>query len=200
MDQTFQRSVEIANELARLKKEVRSVQRREQRDSKVPAAMWRVAIVIFVLTHPSIEPACLYLEQRWQHWHSQHQETQQRLHDWYAQLLATSGVAAVLQPTTTVGRGALQKAQTFVQEMQLHTWVDNANVQKGIAPQSSILVLRASTPSTSLGTQTLMRVSMKTKCKLQWLRRWRRRWRVGLGPVQARDTLPPAECRMKAFF
>ena len=85
----------------------------------------------------------------------------------------------------------------FLQELQLHTWVENANIGQGIAPRSSILVHRASTHVPLETTRTLVRSGMKMKLKLQWLRRWRRRWNIGLGSIQPRDFLPVAECQKK---
>ena len=197
MDRSFARNAEIEQELVRLQRDVRNIRRRQSRATSVPIAMWRVATAIFALTHPAVEPPCLYLEQRWQHWQSHHDGMHARLQAWHAHVLASSGMSAVLQPETKEGRRALLKAQTFVQEMQLHHWVENANVRQGIAPRSSVLLHRASTQLPTQSARTLVRPNMNVKYKLQWLRRWRRRWKVGLGPMQPRDFLPVAECQMK---
>ena len=200
MEQALVRKAEIDRDLARLRNEVRVTRRRDARQCTVPNVMWQVATAIFVLTHPAVEPACWYLEQRWRHWDSQKENVRRYLQAWYAGLLATSTVASVLQPSTSAARDALQKATTFVQELQLHDWVDNANRAQGIAPMSSVLIDQATGQLPSSRTKPLLYVGMRKKYKLQWLRRWRRRWRVGLGPLQPRDTLPPAECQRKAFF
>ena len=200
MEQAMVRKAEIDRDLARLRNEVRVTRRRDARQCTVPNVMWQVATAIFVLTHPAVEPACWYLEQRWRHWDSQKENVRRYLQAWYAGLLATSTVASVLQPRTSAARDTLQKATTFVQELQLHDWVDNANRAQGIAPMSSVLIDQATGQLPSSRTKPLLYVGMRKKYKLQWLRRWRRRWRVGLGPLQPRDTLPPAECQRNVFF
>ena len=200
MEQALARKAEIDRELGRLRKEARVTRRRDARKCTVPTVMWQVVTAIFVLTHPAVEPACWYLEQRWRHWDSQKENVRSCLQAWYAGLLATSTVASVLQPSTSAARDALQKATTFVQELQLHDWVDNANRAQGIAPMSSVLIDQATGQLPSSRTKPLLYVGMRKKYKLQWLRRWRRRWRVGLGPLQPRDTLPPAECQRNVFF
>ena len=197
MEQAVARSVEIEHALERVQREMRNHRRREARSCQIPPAMSKVITTIFVLTHPSIEPAALYLKQKWAQWNSDHVNLRNHLEDWYRQLLDTSGVNSVLNPTTTSGQTVLRRAQLFVAEVGLHSWVETANTQQGIAPLSSVMLDRAASQSTSSGAQSLVRPNMKRKCQLQWLRRWRRRWRVGLGPILARDTLPPAECIKK---
>ena len=160
--------------------------------------MWRIATAVLVMTHPATEPACLYLEQRWRHWNEHQDAARQRLQLWHSRVAATSGFDAVMQPSTASGQTALKKAQAFLQEMRLHNFVDEANRSKGIAPRTSVLINNATCQST-LSPPPLLRLTMKRKYQLQWLRRWRRRWDVGLGPLEARDTLPPVECRKKVL-
>ena len=121
-----------------------------------------------------------------------------RLRGWYAQLLLTSTINSVLQPTTKDGRISLDKARTFLHELDLHSWLDDANKTKGIAPRSSILLDRPVGQHSAATAKPLLNVATKHKRKLQWLRRWRRRWKVGLGALHTRDTLPAAECASKA--
>lgn len=199
METARSRNAEIEAELARVKKEIRNTRRQQKRELGVPASLWRVATVIFALTHPAVEPAATFLEQKWQHWSSEQDRVATRLRGWYAQLLLTSTAATVLQPTTKIGRTSLTKAQSFLQELDLHQWVDNANKMQGIAPMSSIVLERAERRDASTSRQPLLTMGTQRKNKLQWLRRWRRRWKVGLGALPTRDTLPPAECAQKAL-
>ena len=198
MDESACRRMEFDTQLNQLKKNVRNEQRRQNRISSIPDAMWRVATAVLVMTHPATEPACLYLEQRWRHWNDHQDAARQRLQLWHSRVAATSGFDAVMQPSTASGQTALKKAQAFLQEMRLHNFVDEANRSKGIAPRTSVLINNATCQST-LSPPPLLRLTMKRKYQLQWLRRWRRRWDVGLGPLQARDTLPPVECRKKVL-
>ena len=198
MDATQARKDEIQKELDRVTREIRNTRRRHSRQIAVPPSLWRVATTIFAMTHPDVEPAATFLEQRWQRWHEERRRVEPLLRGWYAQLLLTSTVAAVLVPSTRVGRTAVMQARTFLQELDLHQWVDVANKTQGIAPMSSIMLERAAQSGASTNQSPLLRESSLRKSNLQWLRRWRRRWGVGLGALRPRDTLPPAECVRKA--
>ena len=191
------REAEIQADLARVRRELRNTRQRQARQLQLPAAMWRVATVIFALTHPNVEPAATFLEQRWQHWDAEQDRMKMRLRGWHAQLLLTGTAETVLQPTSKTGQTAMAKAKRFLQELELHTWVNDANTTQGIAPMSSIVLDRAVRDTSTANSAPLLRVTAPHKSKLQWLRRWRRRWQVGLGALQARDTLPPAECATK---
>ena len=198
MDMPQCHHVELDKRLDRLKKDLRNAQRRQQRLSTVPEAMWRIAAAIFIMAHPATEPACLYLEQRWKHWHDNQDAARQRLNLWHAELSSTTGFGFVLKPDTPSGEAALNKARRFLQEIQLHKFVDEANRTKGIAPLTSALVNKAASQST-LSLPPLVALKTKRKHQLQWLRRWRRRWNIGLGSLHARDTLPAMECRKKVL-
>ena len=197
MERALDRKAEIDHKLALLNKQIRSAQRCDARQCTIPSKMWRIVTAIFVLTHPCVEPASCYLEQKWRHWDSQKDNLCNRLNAWYAVLHATSTVASVLQPKTSAGKDALKKAKSFLQEQHLHDWVDNANRAQGIAPISRLLLEQATRQQPALNREPLLPLGMNQKSKLQWLRRWRRRWRIGLGALQARDTLPPEECQRK---
>ena len=198
MDPTRSRQEQIRKELAQVAREIRNTRRKQNRQVAVPAALWRVATVIFALTHPDVEPAATFLEQRWKHWSAEQHRVEPLLRGWYAQLMLTSTVATVLEPATRIGRASVSQARSFLQELELHKWVDVANKTQGIAPMSSIMLERAEQGDAATNQPPLLKMSSQRKCKLQWLRRWRRRWKVGLGALRPRDTLPPAECASKA--
>ena len=198
MDASQTRHAEIVAELARVNKDLRNTLRREKRRLSVPASLWRVVTIIYALTHPAVEPAGTFLKQKWQHWGSEEDRIKILLRGWYAQLLFLSSVNSVLQPTTKIGRDSLSKAQSFLQEFELHKWVDKANKTQGIAPMSSIMLQRAGRIDHVTGRLPILKSSTQRKHQFQWLRRWRRRWNVGLGAMKPRDTLPPAECAQKA--
>ena len=96
------RHVQIQNELARVAKEIRKTRRRQNRQVIVPAALWRVATIVFAFTHPDVEPAAAFLGQRWKHWSAEHHRMRTLLQGWSAQLLLTLTVATVLEPATII--------------------------------------------------------------------------------------------------
>ena len=65
MERARARSAAIEADLARVNKQLRNERRKRKRQSCVPGALWRVATVIFALTHPDVEHAATFLEQKW---------------------------------------------------------------------------------------------------------------------------------------
>ena len=200
MEDVHAKHAKLQSQLSYLSRRLRNDRRRTQRTCCVPPFLWQVVTAIFVLSHPTLDIACLYLERKWKHWHKHSGECRARLTDWHANLQATDGVQSVLQPATPSMQRALRTAQRFLQELNLHAWVDDANQSQGIAPLSSVMLHHARATEPPATVTPLVRAGMKRKSQLQWLRRWRRRWNVGLGSVAARDTLAPAQCQEKAAF
>ena len=167
MDPSRTGHAEIEAELARVKKKLRNTRRQQNRQVMVPAALWRGATVIFALTHPAVEPAGTFLKQKWQHWSSEEYRVKTLLRGWYAQLLLLSTVTTVSQPTTKIGRDSLSQAQSFLQELELHRWVDDANKTQGVAPMSSIMLQRAGRIDPITGRPSLLKMSTHRKYQLQ---------------------------------
>ena len=78
MEEARTRGAQIGAELARVRRELRNTRRKQSRMITVPAALWRVATVIFALTHPAVEPAATFLEQRWQRWNAEQGRVKQK--------------------------------------------------------------------------------------------------------------------------
>ena len=188
----------VNSALRKVNRDVRNRARQQARMKSIPQAMWHVATAIFALTHPAVEPACLFLEHKWPRWdEGKRNETMFRLQQWHTMMASTTGFGTILSPDTSAGQHHLKQARRFLDERRLHRWVDDTNKRKKIAPTSAVLLqetARSSAESTVFG---LVSPTTKHKSKMQWLRRWRRRWDVVLGPLAARDTLPPEQCRKK---
>ena len=178
-------------------KKIRSIRRRQHRERKVPIPLRRVVKVIFALSHPQEQPAIVFLNQNFSH-HVEEKKVKRWLRNWYAQCVQNYAVDSLLNPTTKIGRSALARAKRFLQEFELHEWVETTNASKAIAPMTGVLLRRASSSAGPGESPPLLRMDTKFKHQLQWLKRWRRRWQVGLGSLVARDTLSPASCRQKA--
>lgn len=67
-----------------------------------------------------------------------------------------------IEPSTKEDKAALARARAFLSEVRLRDWVEEQNVQKGIAPMSGVALEH-------LRGQTLRR-DVKRKHDLQWLR------------------------------
>ena len=197
MDALVRQENMLRQALTKVSKQVRSQQRAEKRQSNVPTKMWHVATAILAMTHPDLTPACTFLEKKWEHWWSHDTTTIDKLNRWYATMQATSGFDSILHPTTSSGTRALHVAHGFMNEWNLHLWLENTNVQKAIAPSSRTMMERLHSISSQSEGSRPVRTYKSNKQRRQWLGRWRLRWNVGLGGLAARDTLPLSQCQTK---
>ena len=103
--QAAARSARIAKELVDIKREIRKQRQREARTFEILRKMVvNVLTAFFLLTTPSVEPACAYLERKWPKWDSDRDKLRTQLQNWQDQLVASSGIDGVLNPTTNSGQ------------------------------------------------------------------------------------------------
>ena len=85
-------------------------------------------------------------------------------------------------------RPSLERAEKFLQESKLDTWITEQNVSKGLTPSSHAVLTQLRRQDTNNLTKHHVKgVAKNKKSSFQWLRRWRRRWSVSL------QTLPNGE-------
>lgn len=89
----------------------------------------------------------------------------------------------------------LRRAQRFLSDFQLHSWVEQQNLSKGIAPVASVVHMRRA--GLACGASSPVKSSISKSGK-QWLRRWRRRWGVQLGRIAAREHLTVQDQKKEA--
>jgi hypothetical protein len=83
-------------------------------------------------------------------------------------------------------------AKKFMAEHELHSWLEQQNLAKGLA-----------VPSCALWQKRLESGKGKIKAngsratRTQWIGRFKRRWNVGMGKVSIRETLTPTEYARK---
>lgn len=197
MEQLQARQLEVELRLAQLSREARDARRSQRRNMTVPPVMWRIATVIGVLTHPRLEPPCLYLLQKRNRLEPMKDELRTRLADWYSSHVTPATRTEILHPSTKEGKLALIAASHFVNEMKLHAWVEDVNISNGIAPRTSVVLNKSASIAPVALTTGPSAAPKGRKHQLQWLRRWRRRWGVKLASLAARDTLPSETCQRK---
>jgi len=100
----------------------------------------------------------------------------------------------MLEEDISVAGTVWRQLVKFWNEYGLLTWVENQNMEKGIAPITTSVARQWH--ASSSGSHSKPLGSKKTQ--RQWLRRWRRRWNVQLGTIAPRETLSPADCHAKA--
>jgi hypothetical protein len=161
--------------------------------------VWKVACLIFALASTK-EVALSYLEK-----HSLREDLDlevetNRLELWYRSL-STHDVGNLFKnPSSKKHAGQMSKAQKHVAEHDLHQWVEEQNIKKGIAPPSGTVLkkmhrIRQEQESAS---GALSFPAQLQRSKLQWLKRWRRRWCVVQGRIQLREHVTAEEAMAKA--
>ena len=113
-------------------------------------------------------------------WHSRLTETRD-------QFLARASADLKLRPS-------LEKAQIFLEENKLDTWITQQNVRRGLTPSSNAVLTQLRRQDTNNLTRHIVKgVAKNKKNSFQWLRRWRRRWSVSLQTLPIGEHMSAAE-------
>ena len=185
---TPQRLQDVTSRLGALQGELRRAKRTIFSKEAVPEATWAVARVIAVLTHPDVGPAVDFIVRRKPKFEGSRDCLERKLQSFCDGRSEEERQLMMAGPMTKKDAALRARAETFLAERHLCAWVEEQNVQKGIAPLSGVLLEQTR--------GRLGRRGMKRKSELQWLRRWRRRWGVTWGSFQSRDTVT-VECGQK---
>ena len=130
----------LEESLDEVRRQLRSLQRRQRTDSRMGEALWKTACLVHWLTPGAPEAAIAFLQKQ------RPQDTRDRAQ--WAELLEAAETctpeAERLRCTTAPvsleeGR-RLQRAQAWLQEFGLHSWVHNLNIDKSIAPVTSVVL------------------------------------------------------------
>ena len=158
----------------------------------MPQAMWAAACVTSLLAHPDVTLAVDPLVSQKQQLRRRAQGIQEILQGVYSSTSEERRFRMTAEPATKEDKAALARARAFLSECRLRDWVEEQNVQKGIAPMSGVALQH-------LRGQTLRRDLLR-KHDLQWLRRWRKRWKVTLGTFPGRENVDAKEAQRKATY
>ena len=89
-------------------------------------------------------------------------------------------------------RHCLRRADKFVEETLLESWVTRVNLSTGITPCSQTVLRQLSRQDTrNITRHTLRGVPRGKTTSFQWLRRWRRRWTVRMSMLPCGEQLDP---------
>ena len=67
-------------------------------------------------------------------------EVSGRLQHWYSQNSKANSLQAVLEPEDTQGRRQPKNELAFLKDWELNQWIERANMEKGIAPCSAVVL------------------------------------------------------------
>ena len=162
-------------------------------------AVWQMLCCIFALVHPDTAPVSAYIAKHGDDIDYNEGELEAALKKWYNQEQSNMTLQAFLNPTRHRPQRQHRAAVKFVKEWRLHHWVETANLEKAVAPTTSILCQPGGPPGIEHTAVPFRAESThKHRSKLQWLRRWRRRWNIHLGKFAPGERIATAAAQNKA--
>ena len=113
--------------------------------------------------------------------------------------LHVDNINRMLEPIAKQEAALLKEAKAGVASCDLHSWVCQQNVGKGVAPSVGA-ILRQRSRYDSMSQTTMDGIEERAagrSASYKWIARWRSKWRMPKGKIQDRDALPPAELSEK---
>ena len=185
-------------ELARAKAAVQSA----ARHWRLHASERNATLVIFSLSNFELEPAVRFLVTvgRRRRWPDKTPEELKRMVEDLFSSTGTDDVLALIDAEASSDADAMRTARPFVEEWRLVAWARRLNVEKGVAPTASAVLVeleagrrRDGHPSPgSRGTAAQSSARM-------YVSRWVRRWGGSYGRIPMREEVEPSDLRVKAF-
>ena len=169
----------LTMQLQQHKRKLRSISEKKK-------TVWQMVCCIFALCYPDEVPAAAYLARHGGDLDFEEKDLRSQLHRWYADKLANLQLENTINPTRIRDQRRHKAACKFLKEWKLHNWVETTNLQKGVAPCSSLMCQTGGPPGIEpTAIPFAIGCEHKHRSKLQWCRRWRRRWDVHLGKFGA---------------
>ena len=179
--------------------ELRAAKRRRRTVRAAGANQWKIAGCIFALSQPDVKPAMTYIRKRATAFDEQEGEIAEKLKIGYPQPRGTGALERILSPTTRGGQRRLKAATKFMKEWRLYDWIEQINLQQGIAPCSTIICRELAQEGIESNTIPACQPRRhKHRSRIQWLRRWRSRWDVVMGKIYPGERMSSACAQEKA--
>jgi hypothetical protein len=177
---------------------IAAAQTKTPRNHEMKKTVWQMVGCIFALCYPDEVPVAAYLARHGGDLDFDDKDLHTQLHHWCANKKANLTLHDTINPTSTAGQRRHKSASNFWKEWRLHSWVETTNLQKGIAPCSSLLCQAGGPPGIEpTAIPFPIGCAHKHRSKLQWCRRWRRRWNVQLGKFAPGEHVEPHLARAK---
>jgi len=191
------RQAQIRVALRTLTQSLRACRKQAQSEERCPAGVWRALEAMLLLSKGDFECARVFCRSRvdaelfdsmWQTWEA-------RLRLWWEGLSQEQKICLIEGPATPQRKHALQTAQKYLEEFNMHRWLREQNLTKKLAPCSAAVVARGALEDTV--PNRLFASCATHKAKLQKLRRWRWRWKVRFGRLGCRSKMQGQALRDK---
>ena len=113
--------------------------------------------------------------------------------------LDVDNIMGMLEPIAHSDQVLLEEAKAEVAKCELHSWVCQQNIEKGLAPTVGALIqqrLRVEGRAESVLTDKLS-TRRGRWASYKWVSRWRKKWSMPKAKIQNRDAPTPSEMREK---
>ena len=167
----------------------------------LPIGLQRTVLIIYVLCDYAAEPAARYLSvaARVKDWPARPEsEVVAIVEDLFLQA-GLDELAALANVHSPSDAEALAAASKCVEEWRLCRWARQQNLERGVAPPSSLLLQRLSADRVSRGSADTYRHGLTGRARM-FMTRFRQRWAGHYGALREADDITTPELVEKAFF
>ena len=114
--------------------------------------------------------------------------------------LDIDAIVHMMEPMAHRDKGLLEEAKAAITQCDLHVWVCEQNIQKGLAPTVGALIRHRHRLSEKVGESISDKPIAARKGRwtsYKWISRWRKNWSMPKGKIQDRDAPTPSEMTEK---
>ena len=188
--------------LAAVKKQVKAAQKRLRSQWRFPKLVQRVALILYDKGQHGLAAATAFLtkEAQKRQWPAKPEDEVRRFpEDWFLEV-DVNEFAALCDAANPADLAAMRLATKFWQEWSLAAWVEEANLDKGVAPPTAAVLdhcehLRAAAPQPVRPAAKGVMAQGKARA---WAWRFRQRFGFIHGAIPTKDDMPVPELNEKA--
>ena len=203
------RLAQLASSRLNIASELKLVMRALRKQQRENASVWALTpqacdtiLAIYILSGYSMDAAGKYLQDlaASRGWPAKAQgQLRRTVEDLFLasdsdKLASLTNIAEPSQPRL------LQNAIRYVREWKVFSWTRRLNLDRGVAPSTSMLVRKAMAEGVQpCASRAPLRPCVRIpRWALKWSRRWRKRWNARIGKIRAREMVSCEEARTKA--
>ena len=115
--------------------------------------------------------------------------------------LDIDNIMGMLEPIAHSDQVLLEEAKAEVAKCELHSWVCQQNIEKGLAPAVGALIQQRDGKGENVEGVVSYEPSRSRSrwASYKWISRWRKKWRMPKAKIQDRDSPTPSEMREKVW-
>jgi hypothetical protein len=209
IEELKRRRSSIEEELAANRKATKAFNQQKRDEAKKSASCWRlgtwlthVAVILVVrangITDPAVRMLCVAAQRR--QWPAKPEEEIRAMVEDLIYGMGYAELFALCEDENPTDLAAFKAAVRWSWEWELFLWVDKLNTNKGLAPSTGQVLLRAEKLRQELPERhrpVAIGTAAQSSSRM-WAFRWRKRWGGRHGKIRVRDEISVDEMRAKA--